>query len=114
MTASATPAEQDLVVTKGDTCSVIVTNTTNGVTPINISGRTYQAMVRENYNDPSPAATFTCTVTNAAAGEVTLSLTASQTNIDAGNYFWDLQENASGVITTIIAGAFVVLPDATY
>lgn len=114
MVATATPAEQDLVVTRGDTCSVIVTNTTDGVTPINITGRTYAAMVRENYTDVVPAATFACQVTNAAAGQITLTLTPSQTTLDPGNYVWDLQETATSVVTTIIAGAFVVLPDATY
>jgi hypothetical protein len=110
----AVPAEQDLVVTRGDTLTVGVTMTTNGTTPINITGRTYTSMVRQNYDDPSPAATFTCTIISGAAGTLQLVMSAASTAVlRAGNYYWDLQENASGIITTILSGAFVVLPDVT-
>jgi hypothetical protein len=110
----AVPAEQDLVVTRGDTLTVGVTMTTNGTTPINITGRTYTSMVRQNYDDPSPAATFTCTIISGAAGTLQLVMSAASTAVlRAGNYYWDLQENASGIITTVLSGAFVVLPDVT-
>lgn len=110
----ATPAAQDIVTTRGDTVTVTVTMTTNGTTPINITGRTYAAMVRADYDDSTPAATFVCTITNAAAGQISLVLSASQTMLlQPYNYVWDLQENASAIISTVLAGAFVVLPDVT-
>jgi hypothetical protein len=111
----AVPAEQDLVTTRGDTLTADVTIFgSDGTTPINITGRTYTSMVRLNYDDVSPAATFTCTVTNGSAGELQMVMSAASTAVlRAGNYYWDLQENASGIITTILAGAFVVLPDVT-
>lgn len=110
----ATPAEQDLVVVRGDTLTIGVTMTTNGTTPINITGRTYTSMVRQNYDDPSPAATFTCTIVSGAAGTLQLVMSAASTAVlEPQNYYWDLQENASGIITTVLAGAFVVLPDVT-
>lgn len=110
----ATPAEQDLVVTRGDTLTVNVTMTTNGTTPIDITGRTYTSMVRANYEDPTAAATFTCSITNAAGGVVQLVMSPTSTAaLEPFNYYWDLQENASGVISTVLAGAFVVLPDVT-
>lgn len=110
----ATPAEQDLVVTRGDTLTVNVTMTTNGTTPINITGRTYTSMVRANYDDPTAAATFTCTIVSGAAGTLQLVMSAASTAVlEPYNYYWDLQENASGVISTVLAGAFVVLPDVT-
>ena len=110
----ATPAEQDLVTTRGDTVTVVVTMTTNGTTPINITGRTYTSQVRADYDDPTAAASFTCTITDGAAGELTMVMSASQTALlQPYNYYWDLQENASGIISTVIAGAFVVLPDVT-
>lgn len=110
----ATPAEQDLVTVRGDTVTVNITMTTNGTTPINITGRTYTSMVRQQYDDPTPSATFTCTIVSGAAGTLQLVLSAASTAaLEEGNYFWDLQENASGIVTTVIAGAFVVLPDVT-
>jgi hypothetical protein len=110
----AVPAEQDLVVTRGDTLTVGVTMTTNGTTPINITGRVYTSMVRQNYDDPTPAATFTCTIISGAAGTLQLVMSAASTAVlEPQNYYWDLQENASGIITTILSGSFVVLPDVT-
>jgi hypothetical protein len=110
----AVPAEQDLVVTRGDTLTVGVTMTTNGTTPINITNRVYTSMVRQNYDDPTPAATFTCTIISGAAGTLQLVMSAASTAVlEPQNYYWDLQENASGIITTILSGSFVVLPDVT-
>lgn len=110
----ATPAEQDLVVTRGDTLTVNVTMTTDGTTPINITGRTYASMVRANYEDSTAAASFTCTITDGANGELQLVMSAASTAIlEPFNYYWDLQETASGIVSTVLAGAFVVLPDVT-
>jgi hypothetical protein len=110
----ATPAEQDLVTTRGDNVTVGVTMTTDGTTPINITGRTYAAMVRADYEDPTPAATFTCTIVSGAAGTLSLTLSSASTlSLNPYNYVWDLQETAAGVVSTVIAGAFVVLPDVT-
>jgi hypothetical protein len=110
----ATPAELDLVTTRGDTVTVNVTMTTNGTTPIDITGRTYAAMVRRNYDDPSAAASFTCTITNGPNGLLQLVMSNTATaDLDPYNYYWDLQETASGTVTTVLAGAFTVLPDVT-
>ena len=110
----ATPAQQDLVTTRGDTLTVGVTMTTNGTTPIDITGRVYTSMIRQNYDDSLPAATFTCTIISGAAGTLQLVMSAASTAVlEPQNYYWDLQENASGIITTVLSGAFVVLPDVT-
>lgn len=110
----ATPAELDLVTTRGDTVTVNVTMTTNGTTPINITGRTYASMVRRNYEDPTAAASFTCTITNGVAGQLQLVMSdTASAGLDPYNYYWDLQETVSGIVTTVLAGAFTVLPDVT-
>jgi len=110
----ATPANQDLVITAGDTMTVVVTMTTDGSTPMNITGRTYRAQVRQQADNTTIEATFTCTVTNAVHGQITAVLSAAQTGVlESGNHVWDLEENASGVVTTVLAGAFIVLADVT-
>ena len=110
----ATPAEQDLVVTRGDTLTVNVTMTTNGTTPINITGRTYASQVRQFPDDPTASASFVCTIINGSTGNLQLVMSAADTAVlDSGNYYWDLQETASGVVSTVLAGAFVVLADVT-
>lgn len=108
------PAEQNIVITRGDTVAVVVIMTSDGTTPINITGRTYTSQVRVQAASPSALLTMTCAVTNGAAGQVTLSLTAAQTAVvDPGEYVWDLQENAGGTISTPLSGAFVILSDVT-
>lgn len=111
----AAPATQNLTITRGDTETVVAVLTSDEAgTPINITGRTYTSQVRSAQDSSIIAASFTCTVTNGAAGEVTcvMSATASA-ELDPGFYFWDLQENASGTISTVLAGQVTVLADVT-
>lgn len=111
----AAPATQNLTVTRGDTETVVAVLTSDEAgTPINITGRTYSSQVRSSQDSNIIAASFTCTVTNGAAGEVTCVMSAAASaELDPGHYFWDLQENASGVISTVLAGQVTVLADVT-
>ena len=110
----AQPADQDLIITRGDTETLVVTITTDGSTPVNITGRTYTSQIRTQQDSTTIKASFTCTVTSGAAGEVTCVLSStSSAALSAGLYFWDLQENASSVISTILAGTVTVLADVT-
>jgi hypothetical protein len=108
------PARQNLQLVRGDTLSVVAVMTSDGSTPIDISGRVYSMQMRTSPESPAVSATFTCTVTNPTAGEVTCFLPASDTeNLTPQKYSYDLQENASGTITTVISGFVKVIPDTT-
>ena len=110
----AQPAPQDLTITRGDTETLVVTITTDGSTPINITGRTYRAQIRTKKDATAISASFTCTVTSGSAGQVTCVLSATNsTALPVGLCFWDLEENASGVVSTILAGDVTVLADVT-
>lgn len=110
----AAPVTQDLTITRGDTETVVLTSTTDGTTPIDVTGRTYTAQLRTSPDIAIVAASFTCAVTDGANGEVTCTLSATNSALlDPGYYYWDLQENASGVITTILSGNVTVLADVT-
>ena len=110
----AQPADQDLIITRGDTETLVVTITTDGSTAVDITGRTYSSQIRTQQDSTTIKASFTCTVTDGAAGEVTCVLSStSSAALSAGLYFWDLQENASSVISTILAGTVTVLADVT-
>ena len=110
----AAPATQDLTITRGDTETIVVTLTTDGTTAIDVTGRTYTAQLRSTPDISVISASFTCTVTNGAAGEVTcvMASTASA-ELSPGFFYWDLQENASGTISTVLAGTVTVLADVT-
>lgn len=109
----AVPVKQNLTITRGDTESVVV-NMAVGSSPIDISGRTYRAQIRETKDSGSIAASFTCVVTDAAAGQVTCTLSAAATaNLLPQVYYWDFEETNGGVVSTILAGSVTVLADVT-
>lgn len=110
----AAPATQDLTITRGDTESIVVTLTSDGSTPINITGRAYTSQFRTTQDATTISATLTCSVTNGAGGEVTCTLSAaSSADLSPGYYYWDLQENNGGTISTLLAGTVTVLADVT-
>jgi hypothetical protein len=111
----AVPADQDLYITRGDTETLVVTLTSDDAgTPINITGRTYKAQIRSSQDSRTIKASFTCVVSNGAAGQVTCTLSAADcATLDSGLYFWDLEETASGVVTTILSGNVTVTADVT-
>ena len=110
----AVPADQDLTITRGDTETLVVTITSDGSTPVNITGRTYRAQIRSSQDSTTIKASFTCTVTSGANGQVTCVLTATDSaTLPVGIAFWDLEETASGVVSTILAGNVTVLADVT-
>lgn len=111
----AQPAPQDLIITRGDTEVIVATLTSddNG-TPINITGRTYRAQIRSTQDSTTIKASFTCTVPTGTDGKVTCTLSAADcATLTAGRYYWDLEETASGVVSTILAGDVTVLADVT-
>jgi len=110
----AAPARQDLTITRGDTEVIEVTITTDGTTAVNITGRTYSSQMRTDPDISAISITGTCAVTNGAAGELTVTFSATDTaELEPGYLYWDLQESASGVITTILSGTVTVLADVT-
>lgn len=110
----AAPAQQDLTITRGDTETIVVNLTSDGSTPINVTGRTYSSQFRTSQDSSIISASLTCSVTNGASGEVTCVLAANDSaDLDPGFYYWDLQENASGTISTLLAGTVTVLADVT-
>lgn len=110
----ATPAAQNLTIVRGDTETLVITVTSDGTTPIDIAGRTYRAQIRREKDSGTVAAAFVCSVTNAAAGQVTCVLSAADSALlPVGTNYWDFEETNSSIVTTIIAGAVTVLADVT-
>lgn len=109
--------KRNIEIIRGDDYSHVVTLATRSgttVTPVNITGRTYIAQLRKAKSQTVPDATFTCTVTNASAGEVTITMAHAITaTIDPGCYYWDLQQDAGGILNTILGGKAEVKTDAT-
>lgn len=101
---------------KGDSYAFVVTMTYNG-TPLDITGRTYEAMIRRiPAADGTPDAQFQAVLTDPVNGELTLYLLPTQTDdLNATvKYSWDLQQNNGGVITTLLIGSVTVIQDVTH
>ena len=112
----ATPAYYPISVRIGDTETVTVTLQESNGTPVDITGRTYAAQIRATADAAATIATFTCAITNAAAGQFACTLSASTTGaLSIGTGVWDLQETSGGgtVKTTILAGPVRIDYDVT-
>lgn len=96
-------------IKRGDDVSFNVTHTP----VLNITGRTYRAQLRRSSESGDVAATFVCTVTDAANGVVNVALSRTVTaGLSLGEYVWDLEE-AAPAVTTLLEGPVEVEGDVT-
>lgn len=111
----ARPGNYPLVIVIGDTSTIEVTNQDENGAAIDITGRSYAAQVRETADASSVLATYSCAITNAAAGVVTCTLPASTTAaLSPGTGVFDLEEtNNATVKTTIVGGPVQIVQDVT-
>lgn len=81
---------------------------------LNLAGYTVAAQMRKSYYSTT-ATNFTITVTDAAAGQITMSMnSANSSNVTPGRYVYDvLITSGSSVKTRIIEGIVTVLPSVT-
>ncbi len=81
---------------------------------LNLAGYTVAAQMRKSYYS-STATDFTIVITDAAAGQITMSMnSANSSNVTPGRYVYDvLITSGSSVKTRIIEGIVTVLPSVT-
>ena len=106
-----TPGAVDLTVYRGDTLVVPITVQQGGV-PLVLPTTGWLAQVRVS-PDSAWMLQFTVDASQAAVGELVLSLTAAQTAA-ATDGFWDLQNTNGGVVWTYLAGRFTVSKDVSH
>ena len=81
----------------------------------NLTGYTVAGQIRKSYTS-STSINFGATVSNAAAGEITITLANSVTNgMKAGRYVYDVEitKTSSGEKTRVIEGQVTVTPGVT-
>lgn len=81
---------------------------------LNLAGYTVAAQMRKSYYSTT-ATNFTITVTDAAAGQITMSMNSANTaNVTPGRYVYDvLITSGSSIKTRIIEGIVTILPSVT-
>lgn len=81
---------------------------------LNLSGYSVAAQMRKSYYS-NTATSFTMTISDAAAGQITMAMNVANTsNVTPGRYVYDiLLTSGSGVKTRIIEGIVTVMPSVT-
>jgi hypothetical protein len=107
------PGFKSFKIYKGDTFSFNLTLGAGGQ-EYDISGHTFTGQVKEK-GKTTKAAQFDFTITDGAAGEVTVILTSTESAKLNGNkiYEYDIQMVNAGFVSTILKGPVVVVSDVT-
>jgi hypothetical protein len=117
----------DLLIQQGETFSRVITLKDNQTVPvpINLTGYTARASIRQTADSSSVTADFVCTFDpDRSTGIITISLSDAVTTAisTAGKadysklakYTWDMEiVSASGVVTRILNGTVTVSPEVT-
>lgn len=107
------PGFKSFRVYKGDTFSFNL-SLDSGNADYNITGHTFSGQIKEK-GKSTLVASFAFTITSGAGGNVTATLTATESAKLSGNkiYEYDIQMINSGVVSTILKGPIVVVSDIT-
>ena len=84
-------------------------------TVMNLTGYSVASKMRSTHDSSTVVGTFTCTISDASAGQITMQMTNSTTAaIEEGIYVYDLEITASsGTVTRIMEGNITVNPEVT-
>jgi len=104
----------NFTIEQGTTFSRVLTLQENG-SAMNLTGYSVASQMRSTHDSSSIVATFSGSVTNASSGQITLSLTNSQTSaIEEAIYVYDVEiTSGAGAVTRILEGTITVTPEVT-
>lgn len=104
----------ELSIEQGTTFSTTINVNESDGSAKDLSTYSARSQMRKSYYSSS-AKDFTMLKTDAAGGEITMSMTAANTsNLTPGRWVYDVEiEDQSGVVTRIFEGIVVVMPGVT-
>ena len=104
----------NIFIDQGATFTTTVTVTDANGDAVSLSGYSVAAQIRKTFLS-STATAFTATISNASSGEITISLTPTQTAaLEAGRFVYDVVITASGgTKTRVVEGQVTVNPSVT-
>ena len=104
----------NIFIDQGATFTTTVTVTDSSGSAVNLSGYSVAAQIRKSHQSTSSVA-FTASVSDASSGEITISLTPTQTAaLEQGRYVYDvLITDSSGTKTRVVEGQVTVNPSVT-
>ena len=104
----------NFILEQGATFNRILTLKEND-SAMNLTGYSVASKMRSTHDSSTVVGTFTCTISDAANGKITMQMTNSTTAaIEEGIYVYDLEITASsGPVTRIMQGNVTVNPEVT-
>ena len=104
----------NFIVEQGATFNRILTVKENN-SAMNLTGYSVASKMRSTHDSSTVVGTFTCTISNASSGEITMSMTNSTTAaIEEGIYVYDLEiTSGTGTVTRLLQGEVTVNPEVT-
>ena len=104
----------NFTIEQGTTFSRVLTLQENG-SAMNLTGYSVASQMRSTHDSSTVVATFSGSVTNASSGQITLSLTNSQTSaVEEAIYVYDVEiTSGAGAVTRILEGNITVTPEVT-
>lgn len=104
---------QNLYIDQGTTFSLTITVSDQNGDVKDLSDYTAAAQMRKSYYTSS-STNFTASISSPLDGEVTISLTATQTSaLKAGRYVYDIEVTSDEETLRILEGIVVVNPEVT-
>ena len=103
----------NFILEQGATFNRILTVENNSA--MNLTNYTVASKMRSTHDSGTVVGTFTCTISDATAGEITMQMTNSTTAaIEEGIYVYDLEiTNSAGTVTRLMEGNITVNPEVT-
>ena len=104
----------NFIIDQGATFTRTLTVKENG-SAMNLTGYSVASLMRATHDSSTVVGTFTCTISNASGGIITMSMTASATGaIEEAIYVYDLEiASGSGTVTRLLEGEVTVNPEVT-
>jgi len=104
----------NFIVEQGATFNRILTVKENN-SAMNLTGYSVASKMRSTHDSSTVVGTFTCTISNASGGEITMSMTSSTSSaIEEGIYVYDLEiTSGTSIVTRLLQGEVTVNPEVT-
>jgi len=108
-------AYAELTLDQGTTFETTIDLTSDDGTALNVTNCVFTSQIRKSYYSSNATANLVVTITNAANGNVKMSLAAANTaNIKAGRYLYDLKMTTPGGVTSrVVEGIITVTPQVS-
>ena len=104
----------NFIVEQGATFNRILTVKENN-SAMNLTGYSVASLMRSTHDSSTVVGTFTCTISNASGGIITMTMTPAVTGaIEEGIYVYDLEiTSATGTVTRLLEGEITTNPEVT-